>query len=107
MIDIQGVFKGRRTDAKRLSASGFVRTDSGYVKDIPILDGQFVARITISESFEASLRVYDAQTGEEYVPARNPYATGAFVGEIHAVCEIALREIADACLHQGQVRLGA
>lgn len=97
MINIQEIFQNKRLDAKKLPQCGFAWTGNCFEKSVPILAGQFCIKIMIGRSGAADYRVFDAQTGEEYVLARVPDAAGSFVGEVHAACEEVLSQVAREC----------
>ena len=97
MIDIPSIFKNKTLHAESLVPFGFTQTEFGYCKAYPILKGQFIAKIQISSEGQADFKVFEAETGEEYMPAHVYHSTGAFVGTVHAECAAILKEIADKC----------
>lgn len=99
MIDIKAIFKDMRRDTEKLAADGFAIAGGKYVKSYPVMQGQFVAEISIDTAGEVNFRVYDAQSGEEYLPARVYDACGAFVGEVHKACGEILSDIAGSCFY--------
>lgn len=99
MIDLQAIFKNKRLDEGKLPLYGFILRENCYEKEVPIMQGQFSVKITVTTDGAIDYRVYDTLTAEEYVLARIPDATGTFIGEVHAACEEVLSDIAQKCFH--------
>jgi len=97
MIDIPSLFRNKTPDADKLTACGFCRSESGYEKRFPVMNEQYSALVTLSEDGAAAFRVFECETGEEYVPARVYGSTGPFVNRIHKECEAILKDITDRC----------
>ncbi len=97
MIDISSIFKNKTLHAESLIPFGFAQTEVGYCKEYPILKGQFIAKIQISSEGQADFKVFEAETGEEYMPAHVYHSTGTFVGTVHEECAAILKDIADKC----------
>ena len=97
MIDIPAIFQHKTLEEGKLLAYGFSRGDKGCGKDVPILEGQYIVRIFVSEGGTVDFRVFEAESGEEYLPAHVYNAAGAFVGDIHRACEEVLRDVAQTC----------
>ena len=97
MIDITEIFKNVTLDPEKLLREGFCNTASVYSKEYQIMDSRYYVRIVILLNGDADFRVYESETGEEYMPAHVYGSTGAFVGEIHTECEEILKNIADKC----------
>lgn len=101
MIDIVSIFRGRTLDRDKLMQYGFSFSDNRYTKDFPIMENQYFVRISISPEGLADFNVYDAESNEEYIPARNHNATGVFIGDIHMSCEQIFKDISAKCYHAG------
>lgn len=99
MIDLQAIFKNKRLDEGKLPLYGFILRETCYEKEVPIMQGQFSVKITVTTDGAVDYRVYDTLTAEEYVLARVTDATGTFIGEVHAACEEVLFNIAQKCFH--------
>ena len=97
MIDIPAILKNRTLDADELLQYGFSLSGERYAKDFPIMENQYIAKITVSPDGGADFRVYEAGTNEEYMPAHVYNSTGAFVGDIHKACEKILKDISEKC----------
>ena len=97
MIDIQSIFKNKTIDTEKLINYGFSLMENCFSKDFPIINGQYSARITITSEGKADFKVYESDTGEEYMPAHIYNSTGAFVGDVHKACETILQDIAQKC----------
>lgn len=61
------------------------------------MHGQFKAEVYISDKAEVSVKVYEAENGQEYSPAYVVGVCGSFVGEVINECEEQLRLIAENC----------
>lgn len=99
MIDIQSIFKNKALDSEKLIHYGFVPSDNCFSRDFPIMNGQYSVRITITADGKADFKVYESDTGEEYLRAHVYNSTGAFVGEVHKACETILKDIAEKCYY--------
>ena len=97
MIDIPSIFKSKTPDAEKLAACGFRPSQTGFEKSFPILQDRYSVTISIRADGTVDFRVYECETGEEYMPAHVYQSTGPFVGEVHKACEAILRDIADKC----------
>ena len=97
MIDIAEIFKNVTLDTEKLLREGVFNTESGYCKEYQIMNDRYHVSIVISVNGDADFRVYETETGEEYMPAHVYGSTGAFVGEIHTECEAILKSIAVKC----------
>ena len=94
MLEIAAIFKNRVFNEEKLLKYGFSPCKRGYEALYPLLDGQFVMRVTAEETGLPSVKVFDTESGEEYVLIHTPGACGRFVGTVIQACEEKLREIA-------------
>lgn len=99
MIDIQSIFKNKTLDTEKLIEYGFALTENRFSKDFPVMNGQYSARIEIDADGKVDFKVFESETGEEYMPAHIYNSTGAFVGEVHKACEAILTDIASKCYY--------
>lgn len=97
MLDIAGAFKNRVPNPSRLLALGFAVADGTYAISYEILNGQLQMNVAITDTGAVSVRVLDADSGEEYVLVHTPTAGGAFVGAVIQACEEKLKMIAEDC----------
>lgn len=97
MINIDGIFKNRTLNEKRLSEYGFAKLNGKYTASYKILSGQFVINIIISELKNISVHVFDSQSNDEYVLVHTRESSGKFVGSVIEACEEQLRLIAKNC----------
>ena len=104
MIDIPAIFRHKKPEPKKLLEYGFSVSEGFYTTDIPIMEGQYFARIRISEEGSVDLQVFETENGEEYMPAHVYTAAGAFVGEIHEACEKVLTDISEKCCHTERLK---
>ena len=94
VLEIAAIFKNRVFNEEKLLKYGFSPCKRGYEALYPLLDGQFVMRVTAEETGLPSVKVFDTESGEEYVLIHTPGACGRFVGTVIQACEEKLREIA-------------
>ena len=99
MIDILQIFNNRKPDEEKLLKEGFLSTDEGFVKDYPIMRGEYNAKIYVSTEGKVDFRVFDTESGDEYLPAHVFNAKGALVGEIHEACKNILKEVSARCFY--------
>lgn len=99
MIHIAGIFKNRVPDTSCLLAFGFAETEGKYASSYGILEDHFQMDVTITGTGAVSVRVLDADNGEEYVLVHTPEASGAFVGSVVQACEEKLKIIAQNCFN--------
>lgn len=90
-------FRNKIASAEKLRAFGFVSEGEDYVYSETVVDGQFNLVVRVAADKTASAKVYDADTGDEYVLHLSPQAAGAFVGRVRAECDGVLQKIADNC----------
>ena len=91
------VFSRKRFVPEAMLAYGFKKTDAGYLYEAAFMDGDFSARVFVTETGEGSGTVFDRMNGEEYAPLRTERYNGAYVNSVRSAYETLLRGIADAC----------
>ena len=92
------IFAHKKFDFGKLAAFGFkAEKDGVYVYAVNISGGQFWLKIMVDNSGNVTSRVFDNDTGDEYVLYRAENAVGAFVGEIRQECAKVLQKIAETC----------
>ena len=57
MIDTEGIFRYKIPNREKLIAEGFTYSDGIYAKDVPIMEKQFVVRITVVDAGNVSFKV--------------------------------------------------
>ena len=88
------IFAHKKFDFGKLAAFGFkIEKDSVYVYAVNISGGQFWLKIMVDNSGNVTSRVFDNDTGDEYVLYRAENAVGAFVGEIRQECAKVLQQV--------------
>lgn len=97
MIDTEGIFRYKIPNREKLIAEGFTYSDGIYAKDVPIMEKQFVVRITVVDAGNVSFKVYESETHEEYALVNVAGADGGFVGDVREACEKVLTDVADKC----------
>lgn len=99
MIDISAIFKNKALDEEKLTDFGFIRNGDAYSKDFLILKDQYRVTVTVKPDGSADFRVYEADSGEEYMLAHIYDAKGAFIGKVHKACEAILTDLSQNCYH--------
>lgn len=91
------VFLRKRFVPEALTAYGFQKTDAGFVLGTDFQNGDFSARITVTERGEVIGTVIDNMNGEIYAPLRSEGYNGAFVNSVRSAYEDVLSDIARHC----------
>ncbi len=92
------IFKDKVPLTDELEKFGFVRSDVGeYVYVMTVLSGQFRLKVAVDAQGKVTSRVFDTDTGDEYVLYRAESAAGAFVGKVRTECCAVLEKIAAEC----------
>lgn len=76
------LFKRKKLNPQRLISSGFAEQDQQYVRTFPLVDGQFSMTVVVSKAGDVCTRLFETDSGEEYILHRVPWAKGAFVGKV-------------------------
>ena len=97
MIDIEDIFRYKIPNKDKLLAGGFTYSDGTYIKDVPIMEKQFVARILVTDAGNVRFKVYESETHEEYALVNVAGAEGGFVGDVREACERVLTDVSDKC----------
>lgn len=98
MLPQDEIFKNKAPLKERLEKFGFASRDGGvYVYAAPVLEGQFRFEVTVDGQGDVAGRVFDTDTGDEYVLYRAESAAGAFVGKVRTECCAVLQKIAAEC----------
>jgi predicted DNA-binding protein (MmcQ/YjbR family) len=90
------IFERRKLNVEKLTAYGFESESDQWVYNTDIKDGEFLLKISISESGSCDTRLTEKESGEEYILYKTN-AIGNYVGEIRYAIEIVLRDIAKKC----------
>ena len=91
------VFSRKRFMPEAMVAFGFRKTDAGYLYETAFLNGDFSARVFVTDGGAVSGTVIDCMNGEEYAPLRAERFNGAYVNQVRSAYEEILSEIANAC----------
>ena len=92
------IFKDKVPLTDELEKFGFVRSDVGeHVYVTTVLSGQFRLEVTVGAQGKVTSRVFDTDTGDEYVLYRAESVAGAFVGKVRTECCAVLEKIAAEC----------
>ncbi len=91
------IFAQYQLQQNRLLPFGFTQDAQGYHYTREILDGEFIATVTVTAKGEVTGRVCDADFGEEYAPMRVEEAQGNYVDAVRYAYRELLEEIRTAC----------
>ncbi|MBR0507763.1 MAG: MmcQ/YjbR family DNA-binding protein [Clostridia bacterium] len=91
------VFQRKRFVPEAMEAFGFRKTDGGYLYETAFLNGDFSARVYVTDGGTVSGTVFDNMNGEEYAPLRAERYNGAYVNKVRSAYEELFEKIADAC----------
>lgn len=97
MITDNPAFRNKIASTEKLRAFGFVSEGEDYVYCETVVDGQFNLVVRVAADKTASAKVYDRDTGDEYVLHLSPQSVGTFVGRVRTECDGILQKIADSC----------
>ena len=107
MNEIQ--YKNKKISVNGLKKFGFVKKDRVYEYKAPILDGELEITVTIDRNEAVSAKVYDGETGDEYVLHTVSGATGVYVGNVREAVKNVLSRLYNECFESeiysaGQVK---
>ena len=88
------VLKRKRFIPEAMEAFGFRKTDGGYLYETAFLNGDFSARVFVTDGGAVFGTVFDNMNGEVYAPLRAESYNGAYVNEVRAAYEALLKRIA-------------
>lgn len=91
------VFQRKRFVPETMEAFGFRKTDGGYLYETAFLNGDFSARVYVTDGGTVSGTVFDNMNGEEYAPLRAERYNGAYVNAVRSAYEELLEGVANAC----------
>lgn len=97
MIDIEGIFRYKIPNRKKLTDYGFVEKQGVFRKEVPVMRKQFTVVVSIEANGAITYVVIDNAFGEEYALAKIDDAHGGFIGEVQNACEKVLVDIAKNC----------
>ena len=100
-------FRRYRPVFAEMERAGFHRTGAVYQYEETFLDDQFRAELTIEEDGTVRGRVFDLDTGEEYLPIRAVHQSGSFVGAVREGYFEVLARVREACFESGEIPLSA
>ena len=93
----EAVFQKYRPIPERLRDFGFRAENETLMYQAPLLDGAFLATITVGKEKKVDGHVVDPQTGDEYAPLRLEQNSGAFAASVKEAYLSLLYSIRDAC----------
>ena len=80
----------------KAQAYGFKKMDGIFEYQCPVLSGSFFLKMWIKAQ-EVSFKVYDQDTGDEYIQIHLEQLQGHFVGQVREVCQETLAAIRQSC----------
>lgn len=90
-------FKDSKVDLDKLVKFGFVKNGAVYEYQQPIVNNQFLIKITVNTDGDLETQVIDSETKAEYVLHLQPGATGKFVTKVANEYQAVLNKIQAAC----------
>ena len=97
MIDIEEIFRYKVPNKDKLLEYGFEYSEGTFKKRIPILRNQFILYVVVTDCGHVFYKVYEEDTGEEYVLVHVASASGGFVGEVRDACEKKILDVSNKC----------
>ncbi len=95
MTDFEKLFEQGAPNRKKLLQHGFTERGDGFYRESPLSD--FVLRVFVTADGKVRPELYDPEADAPYTLHLVPGADGSFVGEVRALYESALKEIAETC----------
>ena len=80
----------------KAQAYGFKKMDGIFEYQCPVLSGSFFLKMWIKAQ-EVSFKVYDQDTGDEYIQINLEQLQGDFVGQVREACQETLAAIRQSC----------
>lgn len=105
MIDIDSIFKYKKSNKAKLFAYGFAFDGKVYVYQRKFFGDDYLLTVGICAG-KVDYKVTDTSTGDEYTLVKAAGASGAFVGDMRLECEKVLREIAEKCFDTDKFKSG-
>lgn len=96
------IFLGIQCSFDRLQASGFKEKAAVYQINLPLKSPGFAAEIQVDRAGQVSGKVYDTESGEEYLFLRVNRDAGGFSSQIREEYRELLEKIAMACFKMAQ-----
>ncbi len=96
----ENVFLRQRFLPEAMREFGFRKTDAGYLYETTFMDGDFSARVTVTENGAVRGLVIDSMNGEPYAPLRAERFNGAYVNAVRSAYEEILSGIAAHCCRE-------
>ena len=87
----------KQLDVSALLCYGFKKKGDGFEFVTDILGGKFQMNVFVDKNANLSTKVYDHQTGEEYILHLVAAQSGEFVGSVRAEYDKILEEINKKC----------
>lgn len=90
------IFNKEIPNPAKLLKYGFRKNGDTYTYVKPILDGQFLVKVTVANG-QVGGQVFDSETDDEYVLAYSDEQYGKFIGQVRDAYQAVLTDIADNC----------
>ena len=90
------IFKVYQFNSKKAKEYGFIENQGVWTYSSPILQGDFLMRITV-EGSDLRFQVFDQETGDLYPQVHMESMRGTFVGSVREACLEELFDIRKAC----------
>lgn len=93
-------FARKRWDKEKMIAYGFQKIDNDYVLEMPFLNGDFKASLSVTDQGHFEGRVIDQMTQEDYYQLHQTNAAGAYVSTVRTAYLALLKDVADTCCRE-------
>ena len=90
------IFIACQFNSKKAKEYGFIENQGIWTYSSPILQGDFLMRITVEDS-DLRFQVFDQETGDLYPQVHMESMRGTFVGSVREACLEVLYDIRKSC----------
>jgi predicted DNA-binding protein (MmcQ/YjbR family) len=102
-MDLSGIFYDVKIDPIALQTYGFHLEGEEWHWTKPLRESGLEARFVFKNA-EAEVRVFDQETGDEYVQFSSPSAHGEFVGNLREEVKAVVEDIKTKCFKEANLR---
>ncbi|MBP2622993.1 MmcQ/YjbR family DNA-binding protein [Streptococcus oricebi] len=93
------LFDNYQLQVEQVLPYGFVEQADSFLYRCPLMDQTFELELRIKEE-QITFKVWDLETGEEYIQVKQPQMTGQFVGQVRKACQAVFLDIRKHCFRQ-------
>ena len=95
----ENIFKRAEVNEKALAGYGFRQSSGGWTLEVPFMNGEFKAVITVNGAGHISGNVFETATQDIFLPLRVESMDG-FAGEVRNAYMEILKDIKEKCCHE-------